>query len=182
MPFEKIVFYLFAAILVFAATRVITVRNPVHAALHLVLAFFTSAALWLLLEAEFLAITLVLVYVGLLILALPLCWWRARVYVRHTRWALLPDVVMFRYGWLTRRLVVTPRNRLQSVQLSTSPFDRRYHMANLSLDTAGGGGLHDAIYIRYLTAEIAQALAVRLYHSHVDVSRHAGRRTETAGG
>ena len=64
MPFEKIVFYLFAAILVYAATRVITVRNPVHAALHLVLAFFTSAALWLLLEAEFLAITLVLVYVG----------------------------------------------------------------------------------------------------------------------
>jgi NADH-quinone oxidoreductase subunit J len=64
MTFEKIVFYLFAAILVFAATRVITVRNPVHAALHLVLAFFTSAALWLLLEAEFLAITLVLVYVG----------------------------------------------------------------------------------------------------------------------
>ena len=64
MPFEKLVFYLFAAILVFAATRVITVRNPVHAALHLVLAFFTSAALWLLLEAEFLAITLVLVYVG----------------------------------------------------------------------------------------------------------------------
>ena len=64
MSFEKIVFYLFAAILVFAATRVITVRNPVHAALHLVLAFFTSAALWLLLEAEFLAITLVLVYVG----------------------------------------------------------------------------------------------------------------------
>jgi NADH-quinone oxidoreductase subunit J len=64
MSFEKMVFYLFAAILVYAATRVITVRNPVHAALHLVLAFFTSAALWLLLEAEFLAITLVLVYVG----------------------------------------------------------------------------------------------------------------------
>ena len=64
MDFEKIVFYTFAAILVFAATRVITVRNPVHAALHLVLAFFTCAALWILLEAEFLAITLVLVYVG----------------------------------------------------------------------------------------------------------------------
>lgn len=64
MAFEKIVFYLFAAILVYAATRVITVRNPVHAALHLVLAFFTCAGLWLLLEAEFLAITLVLVYVG----------------------------------------------------------------------------------------------------------------------
>lgn len=61
---EQFVFYFFAAILVFAGTMVITVRNPVHAALFLVLAFFTSAALWLLLEAEFLAVTLVLVYVG----------------------------------------------------------------------------------------------------------------------
>jgi NADH-quinone oxidoreductase subunit J len=64
MDFERISFYVFAAILVFAAARVITVRNPVHAALHLVLAFFSCAGLWLLLEAEFLAITLVLVYVG----------------------------------------------------------------------------------------------------------------------
>jgi NADH-quinone oxidoreductase subunit J len=64
MTFEKGVFYFFAALLVFAAVRVISVRNPVHAVLHLVLAFFATAALWLLLEAEFLAITLVLVYVG----------------------------------------------------------------------------------------------------------------------
>jgi NADH-quinone oxidoreductase subunit J len=64
MDFERFIFYCFAAILIFAAARVITVRNPVHAALHLVLAFFTCAGLWLLLEAEFLAITLVLVYVG----------------------------------------------------------------------------------------------------------------------
>ncbi|MGE0373117.1 MAG: NADH-quinone oxidoreductase subunit J [Gammaproteobacteria bacterium] len=61
---EPVLFYLFAAILVAAAVAVITVRNPVHAALFLVLAFFTSAAIWLLLEAEFLAIVLVLVYVG----------------------------------------------------------------------------------------------------------------------
>ncbi|HLA74480.1 MAG TPA: NADH-quinone oxidoreductase subunit J [Gammaproteobacteria bacterium] len=61
---EQIIFYIFSAILVFSAAMVITVRNPVHAALFLVLAFFTSAAVWLLLEAEFLAITLVLVYVG----------------------------------------------------------------------------------------------------------------------
>ncbi|MDX1697469.1 MAG: NADH-quinone oxidoreductase subunit J [Thiohalobacterales bacterium] len=64
MDFERIIFWIFAIILVFAAARVITVRNPVHAAMHLVLAFFTCAGLWLLLEAEFLAITLVLVYVG----------------------------------------------------------------------------------------------------------------------
>jgi len=62
--FEKILFYIFSTILVFAATMVITRRNPVHSALFLVLAFFTSAVLWMLLEAEFLAITLVLVYVG----------------------------------------------------------------------------------------------------------------------
>ena len=64
MGFEKFLFYLFALILLISAVRVITVRNPVHAALFLVLAFFTSAALWLLIEAEFLAIVLVLVYVG----------------------------------------------------------------------------------------------------------------------
>ena len=62
--FESIVFYVFGAILLFAAARVVTARNPVHAALFLVLAFFTAAAIWLLLRAEFLAIALVLVYVG----------------------------------------------------------------------------------------------------------------------
>jgi len=61
---EQISFYVFATLLVFAASMVITMRNPVHAALFLVMAFFNCAALWLLLEAEFLAITLVLVYVG----------------------------------------------------------------------------------------------------------------------
>ncbi|MFQ5470377.1 MAG: NADH-quinone oxidoreductase subunit J, partial [Gammaproteobacteria bacterium] len=61
---EPVIFYIFSSILVFSATMVIIVRNSVHAALFLVLAFFTSAAIWLLLEAEFLAIVLVLVYVG----------------------------------------------------------------------------------------------------------------------
>ena len=64
MSFQTAVFYVFAAILVFAALRVISARNPVHAALWLVLSFFTAAAIWLLLGAEFLAIALVLVYVG----------------------------------------------------------------------------------------------------------------------
>jgi NADH-quinone oxidoreductase subunit J len=57
-------FYLFAAVLLFASFRVITARNPVYAALYLVLAFFQAAAIWILLKSEFLAITLVLVYVG----------------------------------------------------------------------------------------------------------------------
>ncbi|MEE9142225.1 MAG: NADH-quinone oxidoreductase subunit J [Gammaproteobacteria bacterium] len=64
MTFHEILFYLFATILIGAAVGVITSRNPVHAALFLVLAFVNSAFLWLLAEAEFLAIVLVLVYVG----------------------------------------------------------------------------------------------------------------------
>ena len=64
MEFKTALFYVFSAILIFAATRVITDRNPVHAALFLVLSFFSAAGVWLLLKAEFLAIVLVLVYVG----------------------------------------------------------------------------------------------------------------------
>ncbi len=64
MTFQEFIFWFFAAILVFAALRVITARNPVHAALFLVLAFCTAAGLWIQLEAEFLGIVLVLVYVG----------------------------------------------------------------------------------------------------------------------
>ena len=57
-------FYVFSAVLLFAAFRVITARTPVYAALYLVLAFFNAACVWMLLRAEFLAIALVLVYVG----------------------------------------------------------------------------------------------------------------------
>ena len=64
MDFQSITFYFFATVLVASALGVITARNPVHAALLLVLSFFTCAGLWLMLQAEFLAITLVLVYVG----------------------------------------------------------------------------------------------------------------------
>src|SRR5437660_98307 len=62
--FPTILFFLFAAVLICAALGVILARNPVHCALLLVLCFFTSAVIWLLLDAEFLGIVLVLVYVG----------------------------------------------------------------------------------------------------------------------
>lgn len=64
MEFKTFVFYFLAVIMVLAALRVITARNPVHAALFLVLTFFNAGGLWLLLQAEFLAVTLVMVYVG----------------------------------------------------------------------------------------------------------------------
>ena len=57
-------FYVFAAVMLFAAFRVITSRNPVHAALYLVLTFFQAALIWMLLKAEFLSVALVMVYVG----------------------------------------------------------------------------------------------------------------------
>ena len=64
MIFHTILFYMFAAVLIGAALGVVFARNPVHSVMFLVLAFFQSACLWLLAEAEFLAIVLVLVYVG----------------------------------------------------------------------------------------------------------------------
>jgi NADH-quinone oxidoreductase subunit J len=64
MELTTTIFYVFALVLVLSALKVITARNPVHSALYLVLSFFTAAALWMLLQAEFLAILLVLVYVG----------------------------------------------------------------------------------------------------------------------
>lgn len=64
MEFKQLIFYVFATLLVFASSMVVVLRNPVKSALFLVLAFFSAAGLWLLLSAEFLAIVLVLVYVG----------------------------------------------------------------------------------------------------------------------
>jgi NADH-quinone oxidoreductase subunit J len=64
MEFKTILFYVFSAIMLFAGLRVITARNPVHAVLYLVLAFFNASGIWFLLQAEFLAIALLVVYVG----------------------------------------------------------------------------------------------------------------------
>lgn len=64
MDFQTFVFFFLSAVLIFSALMVITARNPVHAALFLILAFFTCSGVWLLLQAEFLALVLVLVYVG----------------------------------------------------------------------------------------------------------------------
>lgn len=93
MEFKTFVFYVVSAILVFAALRTITARNPVHAALFLVLAFFSTAAIWMLLQAEFLAIILIMVYVGavmvlFLFVVMMLDIDIARL--RHRFWSYLP--------------------------------------------------------------------------------------------
>jgi len=94
----EVLFWLFAAILAVSALGMITVRNPVHAALLLVLCFFTSAAIWLLIEAEFLAVVLILVYVGavmvlFLFVVMMLDINIEEVRGRVTRYALLGAVV-----------------------------------------------------------------------------------------
>lgn len=64
MTFQLILFYIFAVIILYGAIKTVTAKNPVHAALHLVLTFCVSAMLWMLMQAEFLGVTLVVVYVA----------------------------------------------------------------------------------------------------------------------
>jgi putative membrane protein len=101
----------------------------------------------------------------LLLAVPPVAWWRASHYVRYTRWALTDDVLLLRSGWLTRRLAIAPRGRVQTVRLSESPFDRRAHMATVAIDTAGAGARSPPIRIPYLTREVAAELAAALYRS-----------------
>lgn len=101
------------------------------------------------------------------VLAVPvviaLAWMHAHLYVKHTRWALERDMLLFQSGWLTRRLTVVPRDRVQSLSVSTSPFDRRRHMASVIVDTAGGSARSAGVRIRYLPADVARDLAAALY-------------------
>jgi putative membrane protein len=92
-----------------------------------------------------------------------LAWMHAHLYVKYTRWALERDVLLFQSGWLTRRLTIVPRDRVQSLNVSDSPFDRRRHMASVSVDTAGGSATSAGVRIRYLPADVARRLAAALY-------------------
>ena len=104
-------------------------------------------------------------YPGVLVLLLtiPLAAFHARQYVRCTRWAITPEVLLFRQGWLTRRLVIAPRNRVQSVELAESPFDRRHGMASVAIDAAGGSARAFLIRVPYLQHATAQQLMGELY-------------------
>lgn len=115
----------------------------------------TGPAIWYLREG---AIVVVLS-------CIPLAWMHAHLYTKHTRWALAKDAVMFRSGWLTRRLTIVPRDRVQTLSIDASPFDRRSQMANIYVDTAGGGAMRSGIRIRYLAADVAEGLATALYRT-----------------
>jgi putative membrane protein len=96
-------------------------------------------------------------------IVIALAWMHAHLYVKHTRWALAHDALLFQSGWMTRRLTIVPRDRVQSLNVSTSPFDRRRQMASVSVDIAGGRARTAGVRIRYLPAEVAERLAAALY-------------------
>lgn len=115
----------------------------------------TGPAVWYLREGAVLVV----------LSCIPLAWMHAHLYTKHTRWALASDAVMFRSGWLTRRLTIVPRDRVQTLSIDASPFDRRSRMANIYIDTAGGGAMRAGIRIRYLAADVADRLAAALYRT-----------------
>src|SRR5207253_915950 len=126
--FEFAVFWIFAAILVIAAGCVITLRNPVHSALFLVLAFFTAAALWMLLKAEFLAILLVLVYVGAVMVLFLFVVMMIDIDIEHLRrdfWTYVPLASVVGALIIAEMAIVLVRNFVGTTQplndLAASP-------------------------------------------------------------
>lgn len=115
----------------------------------------TGPAIWYLREGA------VIVVLG----CVPLAWMHAHLYVKHTRWALARDAVLFRSGWLTRRLTIVPRDRVQTLSIEASPFDRRSRMARIYVDTAGASSRNAGIRICYLASDVAERLAIALYRT-----------------
>jgi putative membrane protein len=100
--------------------------------------------------------------------ALPWAWIHARLWVRHTAWALTETAVVYRSGWWHRRLSVVRFNKVQALELRRSPFDRRHGMASVQVDTAGAGRSGHRIDIVYVALSAARAIVA-------DISAAASR-------
>lgn len=96
-------------------------------------------------------------------LALPLIYFAVTGWVRHAAYALTETAIFFRSGWLARNISVVRFDKMQSVWLSESPFDRRHHMACVKVDTAGAGSMGHRIDIPYLDLDEARAMTRELY-------------------
>ena len=108
--------------------------------------------------------------IAILLAPLPLLWLHAYLYVKHTGWVLHEALFVLKRGWLTRKLSIAPRNRVQSVHLHESPFDRRYGMAELHVDNAGASSLSHRLVIPYLDRRDADELAAELYRPQLLVA------------
>ncbi len=115
----------------------------------------TAPAIWYLREGA----------IAVVLICIPVAWMHAHLYVKYTRWALVGDAVLFRCGWLNRRLTIVPRDRVQTLSLEATPFDRRSSMASIYVDTAGASAITAGIRIRYLPADVAERLAAALYRT-----------------
>lgn len=100
-----------------------------------------------------LTVTAVLAVLGLI---------NGHLYVAGLAWARTERVIAFKRGWIRRVVIVAPLAKVQAVELSESPFDRRHQMASLSVDTAGAGGRH--IDIPYLSRDVADGARIVLAH------------------
>ncbi len=137
--------------------------------------FRRSLAVWILASTVLALAFQTYLPFALLFVGIPLSLWYAAKYVRYTRWALQPDALFFRHGWLTRKLVIVPRDRVQVVCLKQSPFDRRHRTASVCIDTAGAASRSDRIRVPYLDLDVASSLAAALYESS---ARHAEHECE----
>lgn len=173
MPIIELVFYLFGTILVLAALSVVTVGNPVYAALFLVLSFFSAACIWLLMQAEFLAITLILVYVGavmvlFLFVVMMLDVRTAPLKKGFTKF--LPVGVLVAFAMAAQMFLVIWTRGLETVQMPAPEPEGYSHI----------GALGMLLYTEYLFAfEIAAVLllvaiiaAIMLTHRRRESTKH----------
>jgi len=94
---------------------------------------------------------------------LPVSYLRAKSWLRYTAWGLTDHAIFFRSGWLDRAVSIVPLDKIQTVNLNASPWDRRRQMASVVVDTAGAGTFGHRINIPYLDLEVAKPLFQRLY-------------------
>lgn len=155
---EQVIFYSFATVLLTAALRVISVRNSVHAALYLVLVFFTCSALWILLRAEFLAIALVLVYVGAVMVLFLFVVMMLNLNTQVLREGFiryLPLGVSVAVIAVTEMILVLINARFPAVNLDHAAFQQAVN-ANLFYQGSNTKALGNVLYTEYIFAfEIA---------------------------
>jgi putative membrane protein len=97
------------------------------------------------------------------VVAMPVAYFITREWVRRAGYAISDDAIFYRSGWLTRKISVVRFDKMQTVAMRESPFDRRNRMASVAVDTAGAGNIGHRVDIPYLDIGVARAMSDRLY-------------------
>src|SRR5256885_4075687 len=184
--FEAAVFYAFAAVLLLSGLLVFTSRNPVHSALFLVLAFFTAAGIWLLLRAEFLAIALVVVYVGAVMVLFLFVVMMLDINIERVRegfWRNLPLALVVGGVMVAEMVAVLAGKYFDIVSSSPKPFPPGYSNTRelgklLYTDYAYAFEIAAVILLVAIIAAIALTLRRRKDRRYQDPSQQVGVRRE----